>query len=330
MLRQKRILFLVSYPYENLFLVFYFLHYISPHAFRRMALFGPTMTSAPPSNPVDEFLLRVVHEHGQLSRQLKLIGSYIDQHRDHVGLLRIQDVAQHCGVHPSAVVRFAKHFGFSGFSEMQALFRAGLSKQIAPSLSYQKRIRDAVARSDHPLDSAGIAQEFVVGAMAGLEELRRQLPSLPIDQAVDLLARAPSLWVVGTRRAYPVAAYLAYAFQNTEKPVHLVDFTGGMHNGQLRGARRGDVMVAISFAPYGELTLSLARQAVEAGVTVIAITDSRMGELARVAQLSLVVQESAVFGFRALSGTMALAQCLFIALAYRLELEYQPSGSSSH
>ena len=284
-----------------------------------------SMTPTQPLTQVDDFLQRLVREHGQLSRQLKLIGTYIDQHRDHVGLQRIQDVADHCGVQPSAVVRFAKHFGFSGFSEMQALFRAGISNQLAPSLSYQKRIRDALARSDHPLDSAGIAQEFVVGAVAGLEELRRQLPNLAIDRAVDLLAHAPSLWVVGTRRAYPVATYLAYAFQHTDKPVHLVDFTGGMHRGQLRGA----VMVAISFAPYGEETLAIARHAAEAGVVVVAITDSRMGELARAAQLSLVVQESSVFGFRALSGTMALAQCLFIALAYRLELEYQPSGTLS-
>ena len=293
----------------------------------RIASPTTAMTPLPQITQLDDFLQRLVSEHGQLSRQLKLIGTYIDQHREHIGLQKIQDIADQCGVQPSAVIRFAKHFGFSGFSQMQALFRAGLSNQLAPSLSYQRRIRDAVARTDQPLDSAGIAQEFVVGAMAGLEELRRQLPHLPIDQAVDLLVHAPSLWVVGTRRAYPVATYLAYAFQHTNKPVHLVDFTGGMHSGQLRGARRGEVMVAISFAPYGEETLAIVRHAVEAGVVVVAITDSRTGELARQAQLSLVVQESAVFGFRALSGTLALAQCLFIALAYRLELEYQPSGS---
>ena len=94
------------------------------------------MTPPKPLSPVDEFLQRLVNEHGQLSRQLKLIGAYIEQHRDHVGLERIQDIADHCGVQPSAVVRFAKHFGFSGFSEMQALFRAGIATQIAPSRSY--------------------------------------------------------------------------------------------------------------------------------------------------------------------------------------------------
>jgi DNA-binding MurR/RpiR family transcriptional regulator len=287
------------------------------------------MPSSKPTTPVDEFLQRLVQEHGRLSRQLKLIGTYIEQHRDHVGLERIQDIADHCGVQPSAVVRFAKHFGFSGFSEMQALFRAGIATQIAPSRSYQNRIREAVARSDHPLDSTGIAQEFVGGAVAGLEELGRHLHELPIDRAVDLLAHAPSLWVAGARRAFPVATYLAYALQHTDKPVQLVDFAGAMHTGQVRGLRQGDVMVAISFAPYAEETMAVVRQASQSGATVIAITDSRVGALAQLADVALVVQESAVFGFRALSSTMALAQCLFIALAYRLELEYKPSGAAA-
>jgi len=287
------------------------------------------MTSPKPATPVDEFLQRLVQEHGQLSRQLKLIGTYIEQHRDHVGLERIQDIADHCGVQPSAVVRFAKHFGFSGFSEMQALFRAGIATQIAPSRSYQNRIREAVARSDHPLDSTRIAQEFVGGAVAGLEELGRHLHELPIDRAVELLAHAPSLWVAGARRAFPVATYLAYALQHTDKPVQLVDFAGAMHVGQVRGLRQGDVMVAISFAPYAEETMDMVRQARQAGATVIAITDSRVGALAQMADVALMVQESAVFGFRALSSTMALAQCLFIALAYRLELEYKPSDATT-
>jgi hypothetical protein len=39
------------------------------------------------------------------------------------------------------------------------------------------------------------------------------------------------------------------------------------------------------------------------------------------------VQDHTTFGFRSLTGTMALAQSLFIALAYRLELGYEPSPS---
>jgi hypothetical protein len=39
----------------------------------------------------------------------------------------------------------------------------------------------------------------------------------------------------------------------------------------------------------------------------------------------LLVQDNSTLGFRSLTSTMGLAQSLFIALAYRLELDYQPT-----
>ncbi|HEX7638882.1 MAG TPA: MurR/RpiR family transcriptional regulator [Burkholderiaceae bacterium] len=270
---------------------------------------------------VDALLERIGAEFNELSRQLKLIARYVEQHRGHLGLDKIQDVAYRCGVQPSAVVRFAKHFGFSGFSEMQKIFRDGLSQQLAPSHNYQERIRDVIDHAQGRLSSADIAGEFMNGAIAGLRELQRNVQAAALDEAVELLAHAPSVWVAGARRSFPVASYLTYALQHADRPVHLVTGVGGMHEGQLRGLREGDVMIAVSFAPYAEETGHAARMAVERGARLVAITDSRMSPLAADAAVALVVPESATFGFRSLTNTMALAQSLFIALAYRLELD---------
>ncbi len=60
----------------------------------------------------------ITQEFDSLSRQLKLIARYVEQHRDHIGLDRIQDVAERCGVQPSAVIRFAKHLGVTRKPEM--------------------------------------------------------------------------------------------------------------------------------------------------------------------------------------------------------------------
>ena len=111
-----------------------------------------------------------------------------------------------------------------------------------------------------------------------------------------------------------------------DRAIHLVTGVGAMHEGQLRGLREGDVMIAISYAPYAEETGLVARQAVERGAKLIALTDSRMSPLAADAAVALLVSESSTFGFRALTNTMALAQSLFIALAYRLELEGLPGA----
>ena len=291
---------------------------------------GVARSVTPASNPAAGQLLKAIKEEFQsLSRQLKLIARYIEQHRDHIGLDRIQDVAERCGVQPSAVIRFAKRFGFSGYTEMQKIFRYGLAQQLAPSRNYQARIRSVIAQAKGRLSSADIADEFIGGSIAGMQELKRDLHSTVFDDAVALLAGTQTVWVVGSRRSFAVAAYLTYALQHTEKRIELLSGLGHMQEGALRNLRAGDVMLVVSFSPYAEESLQCARVAASGGARLIAITDSQMSPLAALASAVLVVNESSTFGFRSLTNTMCLAQSLFIALAYRTELLYAPADSAT-
>ena len=88
-----------------------------PHEPRRAipAVGRQTSDLSAPSLSDPEHLTRRIRERlPSLSRQLKAIGQYVLQHADHMAGQRIQDVAQRCGVKPSAVTRFAKHFGLAG------------------------------------------------------------------------------------------------------------------------------------------------------------------------------------------------------------------------
>ena len=292
---------------------------------------APSVQREPPTTPglaAEQLLEAIRADFDALSRQLKLIARYVEQHRDQIGLDRIQDVARLSGVHPSAVIRFAKRFGFSGYTEMQKIFRDGIAEQISPSRTYQARIRHVIDAAQGRLTSADIADEFIAGSIAGMQEFRRDLRGPSFDDAVALLVDAPSVWVMGARRSFAVATYLTYALQHTDKRVELVSGLGGMFEGQVRGLRAGDVMLVVSFSPYAEESLQCARLAVARGARLVAITDSQMSPLAALSAVTLVVHESSTFGFRSLSNTMCLAQSLFIALAYRTELLYAPGDGS--
>ena len=277
---------------------------------------------------VDQLIRRITREYEGLSKQLKVIGRYIEQHRGHLGLEGIQSVAMQCNVQPSAVVRFAKHFGFSGFSEMQALFREGLTRQLAPNRNYKKRIRDAIDAGAGNLSSVDIAQEFFGGSITAMQELQGNLDATAFKKAVDLLVESDTVWVAASRRSFPVAVYLDYALQHTDKRVSLVSAAGSMQLGQVRSVREGDVMIAISFTPYSQETLDVVEFAVQRGAKVLAITDTRMNPLARLAQIALVVHDNSTLGFRSLTSSMALAQSLFVALAYKTELLYRPNNGA--
>jgi DNA-binding MurR/RpiR family transcriptional regulator len=282
-------------------------------------------TAKKPKLNVEQLIKHISSDYEALSKQLKVIARHVEQHRDHIGLDGIQEVARQCNVQPSAVVRFAKHFGYSGFTEMQAIFREGISRQLAPSRNYKTRIRDIIESGTGSLSSVEIANEYLAGSLAGMQELQSSMHAPTFKKAVDLLVEADCIWIAASRRSFPIAVYLDYALQHTDKRIGLVSGMGSMQLGQMRSVRKNDVIVAISFAPYAEETIAVAKLAVERGAKLIAITDSRMSPLAKLAQVALIVQDNSTFGFRSLTSTMGLAQSLFIALAYTLELPYKSS-----
>jgi DNA-binding MurR/RpiR family transcriptional regulator len=277
---------------------------------------------------VDELMQRIANDYDALPRQLKSVANYIEQHRTSVMMDRTSDIAASCGVHPSAVVRFAQRFGFSGFSDLQAVFRQAYAVHGATATSYQQRIRsliDAKAGKASADLGGAVAREFIGACRSGLDELEAGLDDAQFDQAVKMLEHADNIYVVGVRRSFAVASYIVYALQHTRKRVHLVSGLGGMYHEQIRSVRKGDVVIAISFAPYGKETQYCLRVAQQHHAKTLVITDSQLSPLARHANAQLFVKEGSAFAFRSLTSTFCLCQALFIALAYRLELNVEES-----
>ncbi|MGH8779255.1 MurR/RpiR family transcriptional regulator [Paraburkholderia sp.] len=275
---------------------------------------------------VDELMQRIAENYESLPRQLKSVATYIEQHRSSVMVDRTSDIAASCGVHPSAVVRFAQRFGFSGFSDLQTVFRQAYTGQGASGTSYQQRIRKLIdEKKPGRLSGGSVAREFVAACRGGLDELEAGLDDTQIDAAVKMLQQADNIYVIGVRRSFPVASYIVYALQHTPKRVHLVSGFGGMYREQIRSVKKGDVVIAISFAPYGKETQYCLRVAHHHQAKTLVITDSQLSPLARYATTQLYVKEGSAFAFRSLTSTICLCQALFIALAYKLELNVEES-----
>ncbi len=283
------------------------------------------MSEAPAA---DRLMQRIAAEYETLSKQLKVIAKYLEEHRQEIVLSKISDIAAACDVQPSAIVRFAQRFGFTGFSEMQAVFREDFSVRSAPAPSYRQRIRRMIATQHNDLPPLELTREFIAACQVGLDELSEGLDARQLETAVDLLLHAENIYVVGVRRAFPIASYIAYALQHTNKRVHLISGFGGMHREQIRSIRENDVVVAISFTPYGKETQTCVRAAHQHKAKALIITDSQLSPLARFATALLTVKEGTAFAFRSLTSTICICQALFIALAYKLELNIEETKDS--
>ena len=290
----------------------------------------PAMTDSAPEGDIasppinaERLLQLITEEYESLPRQLKRIATYMSQQSDRIMVDRISDIAQECEVHPSAIVRFAQRFGYSGFSEMQDVFRQAYTDQAGATPDYQQRIRKLISTRDAALSVGDLTREFIAASSTGLDDLGASLDDAQLEAAVNLLLKAENIYVIGVRRSFPIASYIAYALEHTDKRAHLVSGLGGMHREQMRSIRPRDVAIAISFSPYGKETQQCIKVAQDKGAKVLVITDSKLAPLARSADALLTVTEGSAFAFRSLTSTICLCQALFIALAYKLELDIE-------
>ena len=169
----------------------------------------------------------------------------------------------------------------------------------------------ASANSDHPGEI--LAQLCAVNAMS-IDSLRGGIDPERLELAVNLLARARHIYVVGHEQCFAVAAYLAYLLPRVDLPAHLITGIGGMLQEQARAMTSRDAVIAVGFAPYSSETLAVAATAIDRKAPVIAISDSIVSPLAQGSVL-LEIKDSEFRGTRMLTAALCLAQTLALATA---------------
>ena len=256
---------------------------------------------------VEEFRDRLSAQLDDLPKRLRQCAEHIAAHTDRIAVSTVAELAAGAEVPPSALMRFCQIMGFSGFSEMQKLFRDA----YAPGWpDYSTRLRNL--RDQGRGSPAALLAEFVEAGRMSLEVLATSVDEAALNRAVEVLAGAGTVHVVGLRRAFPVASYLAYVFEKMQVPAMLHDGVGKLdHRFALRA---GDALLAITFAPYSEETIALAQDARDRGLPVVALTDRMTSPLARTSDAVLTVPEVDFGAFRSLSATIAMAISLAVAV----------------
>lgn len=255
---------------------------------------------------IDEFRQRLAEVMDGLPKRLRQCADHIAANTDRIAVSTVAELAAGADVPPSALMRFCQILGFSGFSEMQRLFREAYSPGWPDYATRLKNLKEGGAGSP-----AALLAEFVEAGRMSLEQLAKSVDEAAFAQAVAQLAQAGTLHVVGLRRAYPVASYLTYVFEKMQVPAMLHDGAGKLDH--RHAMRAGDACIAITFAPYSDETLSLAQDAQARGLPVIGITDRLTSPLSRHAATVLTVPEVDFGAFRSLSATLAL--CIALAVA---------------
>ena len=251
-----------------------------------------------------------------LSPHLKRIAEYALGEPNRFAFQTVAQVASETRVQPSTLIRFAKAFGFSGYVELQQLFRLRL---IESERSYRDRTREHRERIGRAggEDVAETLNAMADASALAIEHLKANVDADTLAEAVRLMASASTVYIVGRGRAAPVTACLAHGLIELRTRCVLLDSVPGMLAQRLASIEAEDLLIAVGLgddsAPLVEAVATVhARQ-----LPVLAIADSLASPLSRHSSACFVIRDAEIRRFAPLSAHLVLAQSLIIALGYR-------------
>ncbi|MFJ8685545.1 MurR/RpiR family transcriptional regulator [Micromonospora wenchangensis] len=258
--------------------------------------------AAPPDRLLDLF-------HGvRLTPTQRRIAHCLVQHAATVAYLSAAEVAELAGVSQPSVTRFAVALGHDGY----------------PAL--RRRLRELTAGPDGRADDGNELQRAVRAEMANLERLAGELADRDrIAAAGRLLAASRPLPVLGLRAAAPLAAYFAYFAAKVLPDVRVLDDGGSLLTDRLEQAASAgaDALLAFVLPRYPRETLDALRAARDAGLTVIAITDSPVSPATEYAELVLPAAVGTDLVFDLHTAPMTLAMVVLQAICDAAPIQTQ-------
>jgi len=238
------------------------------------------------------------------------VAQYIYNNVNEALLLNSFQIAKTANVSEATVTRFVGNLGFSGFSE----FKREIARQVLENFSTTKRL----AESAQNLEGGGnVFSGILKGDIENIGTLTTKISDQLFEEAVNKLCSVESIYVLGLRSSYALAFYLAFDLRFFLNRVILVKPGIGDIPEQVIGARKGDALVVISFKRYTRESFNIAERIKKKGAFVLAITNSELSPIAKLADLTLIASTKIPTYIESYTAPMSLINALITAIALR-------------
>lgn len=243
---------------------------------------------------------------GLSARRQEIIRPVLANPRQFV-LLRVRDLAKALGTDAATMVRIIRGMGFENYRAFQHHLHE-------VSIAYATSLDTMQAGAGRKNGAANVGEESIDQDLKNLTALRS---SVDLKQIASLAARiheAKRVLILGGDAASSLVSFLEYHLILLGLPVF-----AGMGHGRIghlaRAATRKDVVFAISFRRGLRMTVEGFERAREKGAYCVAIADTLLSPLARLADTCFIASvESPSFGLSFVA-PMAVLNTLVAACA---------------
>ena len=256
---------------------------------------------------MNDLITKIQSELPGFSKGQKQIARFILEHYDKAAFMTASRLGVTVGVSESTVVRFATELGYDGYPHLQR----ALQEMIRNKLT-------SVQRMEVAGDRMGGRDVLQTVLHADTDMIRVTLDEIDRDAfqgAVDALMGAKRIYILGVRSSSALASFLGFYFNLLFENVTLVH-TNSVSEifEQVLRVGPGDVLFGISFPRYSKRTLSAMKYARDRGARVIALTDSQLSPLARVADHVLLARSDMASFVDSLVAPLSVINALIVAV----------------
>ena len=266
-------------------------------------------------------VLHIIKENmSTYSKGQKRIAGYILENYDKAAFMTASRLGNASHTSESTVVRFAAELGYHGYPDMQK----ALQELIRGRLTSVQRIeasRNQMIGQD-TLDS--VLQRDIASLHETLESVDRD----EFYRVVDKLIKARHIYILGVRSSAFLAGYLNFYLQWIFTNVTLVENSGGGEIfEQLLHIGPGDILLGISFPRYSKASVNAVNFAKGHGADVIAITDSKMSPIYKIATAALLVSNDMISFVDSMTAPLSLLNALIVAIGQQKNEEVSSTFS---
>lgn len=266
-----------------------------------------------------DVLRRVRAVFDTLPPKLGRAARWLIDHPADAALLSMRAQARSAGVSAPTMVRLAQALDLPDYAALRRAFQQGVVGSRTAAADPGRFGRRASALQSAPAGTriARLTRSIVEAQVEDVRSVEALNSPAQIEAAVDAIARARRVGFLGVRSSFAIAFYFRYGYNLIATNGVLFDGLGGFLLDQAESLDRGDVLVAISQSPYSAPTVLAIEAAKKRGVTLVALTDSELSPLARLATHALLLRTESISYFPSMIAPLALVEVLLAGLAAR-------------
>lgn len=249
-----------------------------------------------------------------MSKSHKIIADFVLKNYDKAAYMNVGQLSEKTGVSEATVVRFSAEIGFEKFQ----LFQKSLKEYAKSKLTSLQRIDLTYDR----MDSENILSSVLNSDIANIKNTLSVIESEDFNRAVDSIAKAENIYILGLRSANALATFLGFYLNLMFKNVKTVSsFSASEIFEQMFRIGKNDTVIGISFPRYSKRTINALKYAKTQGANIIAITDGPESPIAANADYSLFARSEMVSFADSLVAPLSVINALIVALGAKKKNE---------